>query len=86
MGYVIQGQGQFTKNRERLLAHDAVIDVFNHVVQSAEEHGWVSGQHFSVDGNLIQAWASHKSFVCKDGGRRQFQRTDAQQRDARIKH
>jgi transposase len=57
----------FTKNRERLLAHDAVIELFNHVVQSAEEHGWLSGEHFSVDGTLIQAWASHKSFVRKDG-------------------
>ena len=57
----------FTKNRERLLAHDAVIELFNHVVESAEEHGWLSGEHFSVDGTLIQAWASHKSFVRKDG-------------------
>ena len=57
----------FTKNRERLLAHDAVIELFNQVVQSADEHGWLSGEHFSVDGTLIQAWASHKSFVRKDG-------------------
>ena len=56
----------FTKNRERLLEHDAVIELFNHVVQSAEAHGWLSGEHFSVDGTLIQAWASHKSFVRKD--------------------
>ena len=57
----------FTKNRERLLAHDAVIELFNHVLQSADEHGWLSDEHFSVDGTLIQAWASHKSFVRKDG-------------------
>lgn len=57
----------FTKNRERLLAHDAVIELFNHVVQSADQQGWLSGEHFSVDGTLIQAWASHKSFVRKDG-------------------
>ena len=57
----------FTKNRERLLEHDAVVELFNHVVQSAEKHGWLSGEHFSVDGTLIQAWASHKSFVRKDG-------------------
>ena len=36
----------FTKNRERLLAHDAVIELFNHVLQSADEHGWLSGEHF----------------------------------------
>jgi hypothetical protein len=57
----------FTKNRERLLAHDAVIELFNQVVQSADKQGWLSGEHFSVDGTLIQAWAGHKSFVRKDG-------------------
>ena len=31
----------------------------------AEEKGWLSGEHFSVDGTLIGAWASHKSFVRK---------------------
>ena len=56
-----------SKNRERLLAHEAVIELFNHVLQSAEERGWLSGEHFSVDGTLIQAWASHKSFARKDG-------------------
>ena len=40
---------------------------FNHVLQSADKHNWLSGEHFSVDGTLIQAWASHKSFVRKDG-------------------
>ena len=57
----------FTKNRERLLEHDTVIELFNLVLQRAEAHGWLSGEHFSVDGTLIQAWASHKSFVRKDG-------------------
>ena len=57
----------FTKNRERLIEHDAVIELFNHVLQSADKQGWLSGEHFSVDGTLIQAWASHKSFVRKDG-------------------
>jgi len=44
-----------------------VIELFNHVLQGADKHGWLSGEHFSVDGTLIQAWASHKSFVRKDG-------------------
>ena len=57
----------FTKNRERLMAHDAVIELFNHVLQAADQHGWLSGEHFSVDGTLIQAWAGHKRFVRKDG-------------------
>ena len=51
----------FTKNRERLLEHDTVIELFNLVLQSAEAHGWLSGEHFSVDGTLVQAWASHPS-------------------------
>ncbi|RZA29647.1 MAG: IS5 family transposase [Proteobacteria bacterium] len=55
----------FTKNRERLTEHDAIIAFFNEVVTMAEEKGWLSGEHFSVDGTLIGAWASHKSFVRK---------------------
>lgn len=57
----------FSKNRERLIAHDAVAAVFNEVLVIAERNGWLSGEHFSVDGTLIQAWAGHKSFVRKDG-------------------
>jgi len=53
----------FTKNRERLIKHDAVIEFFNEVVGIAENKCWLSGEHFSVDGTLIQAWAGHKSFV-----------------------
>jgi transposase len=58
----------FTKNRERLIAHDAVIELFNAVLAIAETNDWLSGEHFSVDGTLIQAWAGHKSFRRKDGG------------------
>jgi len=58
----------FTKNRERLIAHDAVIELFNEVLAIANKSDWLSGEHFSVDGTLIQAWAGHKSFVRKDGG------------------
>ncbi|WP_018441921.1 IS5 family transposase [Trinickia symbiotica] len=59
----------FTKNRERLIKHDAVIEFFNEVVAIAEKKCLLSGEHFSVDGTLIQAWAGHKSFVrkSKDG-------------------
>jgi transposase len=56
----------FTKNRERLIEHDAVVAFFNEVVSIAKKKKWLSGEHFSVDGTLIQAWASHKSFVPKD--------------------
>lgn len=55
----------FTKNRERLIKHDAIIEFFNEVVAIAQEKDLLSGEHFSVDGTLIQAWASHKSFVPK---------------------
>lgn len=57
----------FTKNRERLIEHDAVIELFNEVLAIANRNNWLSGEHFSVDGTLIQAWAGHKSFVRKDG-------------------
>ena len=57
----------FTKNRERLIEHDAVIALFNHVLEVADKQDWLSGEHFSVDGTLIQTWAGHKSFVRKDG-------------------
>ena len=57
----------FTKNRERLIAHDAVIELFNQVLTIANQNEWLSGEHFSVDGTLIQAWAGHKSFARKDG-------------------
>jgi transposase len=56
----------FTKNRERLIKHDAVIEFFNEVLAIAEQKAWLSGEHFSVDGTLIQAWAGHKSFVRRD--------------------
>ena len=57
----------FSKNRERLIEHDAVIELFNQVLEMARERDLLSGEHFSVDGTLIQAWAGHKSFVRKDG-------------------
>jgi transposase len=55
----------FTKNRQRLIEHDAVVELFNQIVQQAQQRELLSNEHFSVDGTLIQAWASHKSFVNK---------------------
>ena len=57
----------FTKNRQRLIEHDAIVAFFNEVINTAEKKRWLSGEHFSVAGTLIQAWAGHKSFVPKDG-------------------
>ena len=56
----------FSKNRQRLIEHDAVLELFNQIVTQADERQLLSGEHFSVDGTLIQAWAGHKSFVPKD--------------------
>ena len=57
----------FSKNRERLIEHDAVVAFFNAVLKQADKKKWLSKEHFSVDGTLIQAWAGHKSFVRRDG-------------------
>jgi transposase len=58
----------FSKNRDRLLEHAVVERFFTEVMQLAEQRKLLSKEHFLVDGTLIQAWASHKSFVPKDGG------------------
>ena len=44
-----------------------VIELFALIVQTADDKGWLSNEHFSVDGTLIQAWASYKSSVRKGG-------------------
>lgn len=56
----------FSKNRDRLLAHDVIPALFSEVVELARQRDLVSDEHFSVDGTLIQAWASQKSFRPKD--------------------
>jgi transposase len=57
----------FSINRDRLLGSDLAREFFNRVLYLAEWQGFVSDEHFSVDGTLIDAWAGHKSFVKKDG-------------------
>lgn len=56
----------FTKNRERLLAHDVAGEFFRAVVDQARKAHLMSSEHFTVDGTLIEAWASLKSFKKKD--------------------
>jgi transposase len=56
----------FTKNRERLLDHEVADEFFAAVVRQAKLRRYLSSDHFSVDGTLLQAWASHKSFKPKD--------------------
>jgi transposase len=57
----------YTKNRDRLIGHEVVRALFGQVMQQAKQAQLLSDEHFSVDGTLIRAWASHKSFVPKDG-------------------
>ncbi len=57
----------FSKNRDRLLEHEVVEAFFTEVMSLADKRGLLSREHFSVDGTLIQAWTSHKSFRAKDG-------------------
>ena len=57
----------FTKNRKRLLEAEVADKFFAAVVHQAKLRRYVSSDHFSVDGTLLNAWASHKSFKPKDG-------------------
>jgi transposase len=55
----------FTKNRDRLLTQEVALSFFRRIVERAEP--FMSDEHFTVDGTLIEAWASQKSFQRKDG-------------------
>jgi transposase len=56
----------FTKNRERLLKGAVADGFFTAVVDQARTQGLLSDEHFTVDGTLIEVWASHESFQRKD--------------------
>jgi transposase len=56
----------FSKNRDRLLEGDIARKFFDQVLAQAVATGLTSDEHFSVDGTLIEAWASQKSFQPKD--------------------
>jgi transposase len=57
----------FSKNRDRLLKADLCQHLLRSVYEEAMAAGLVSDEHFSVDGTLLEAWASQKSFKPKDG-------------------
>jgi transposase len=57
----------FTKNRERLLEGDIAEVFFKAVLKQAGERNLLSDDHFTVDGTLLEAWASVKSFQRKEG-------------------
>src|SRR6266705_1925757 len=57
----------FTKNRDRLLEADVAKEFLAQVVEQARAQGLTSNEHFTVDGTLLEAWASLKSFQPKQG-------------------
>ena len=57
----------FTKNRDRLLEGEVAEAFFEAVLGQGRDHGLLSSEHFTVDGTLIEAWASQKSFRRKEG-------------------
>jgi transposase len=56
----------FTKNRDRLLKSDVASAFFDAVLDDARAAGLLSDEHFTVDGTMLEAWASLKSFQKKD--------------------
>jgi len=75
----------FSKNRERLLGGDVAREFLEAVLRDARQRHWLSDEQFTVDGTLIEAWASQKSYQPKDnppspgqgsGRRGQLQRRD----------
>ena len=56
----------FTKNRVRLLEADAARVLLKEVVREARRRRLLSADHFTVDGTLLEAWASHKSYRPRD--------------------
>jgi transposase len=57
----------FSKNRDRLLEGDIADAFFHAVLVEARAQRLLSDEHFTVDGTLLEAWASHKSFRPKEG-------------------
>ncbi len=59
-------QSNFRRLRSRLVEQDTARRFFDAVVRQARSQGLLSQEHFTVDGKLIEAWASMKSFKSKD--------------------
>jgi transposase len=66
MDEAVWNHAVFSKNRERLLNEEIAEVFFQRVLVLAKPH--LSDEHFTVDGTLLEAWASHKSFRRKDEG------------------
>lgn len=65
MDEAVWNHAVFSKNRERLLNQEVARSFFSRVLGQVKPH--LSNEHFTVDGTLIEAWASQKSFQKKDG-------------------
>src|ERR1700730_9015561 len=65
MDEMVWNHAVFSKNRERLLNEEIAESFFQRVLERARPY--MSDEHFTVDGTLIEAWASQKSFRRKDG-------------------
>ena len=78
----------FTKNRERLLQGDIARGFLAAILVDPQVKPLLSDEHFSVDGTMIEAWASMKSFRPKDGSGEPptLGRNGAQQSDACLNH
>ena len=77
----------FSKNRDRLIEHDVVIELFNATVEMAQAEGLLSGEHFSVDGTLDQGVGQPQECQAQGWQRRRqaarrLARRTAQQRHA----
>ena len=75
----------FTKNRDRLLEGEIADAFFAAVLQEARRRGWLSDDHFTVDGTLLEAWASHKSFQPKDRSSRRGPRAKGRNPDRNFR-
>ncbi len=67
MDDAVWDHSSFSKNRDRLLESAIARGFFDAVLAQARDQGLTSDEHFSVDGTLIEAWASMKSVRRKDG-------------------
>jgi transposase len=71
----------FTKNRDRLLDGEVAAKFLAAVLSQDKVKGLLSSDHFSVDGTLLEAWASPKSFRPKDGSGEPLDRGRNSERD-----
>lgn len=74
----------FCANRDRLLEQTLLRQFFDRVLGIADWAGLVSDEHFSVDGTMIEAWASHKSFVRRDDNDREDPPEGPDSRNAEV--